>query len=199
MLTALEGRLVRLRPLRTEDVAPLTDIAFAAPHEYRLTSTPADASQAEGYFAKAFADMAAGTAVVMTVLDAGSERVLGSSRLTEIDPRHRRCELGYTWYRPEVFNSGVNIECKRLLLAHAFDALELVRVQIHTDTRNLRSQRAIRALGARYEGILRRHMVTKDGFVRDTMVFAITDQDWPHVRVRLDERLARRIASNHGG
>lgn len=195
LFTALDGRLVRLRQLQNADIEPLTSIAFAAPHEYRLTSTPADTAQAEAYFAKAFGDMAAGTAVVVTVLEAGSGRVLGSSRLTDIDRQNRRCELGYTWYRPEVFNSGVNIECKRLLLAYAFDALELLRVQINTDTRNLRSQRAIRGLGARYEGILRRHRVTKDGFVRDTMVFAVTDEDWPYVRATLDDRLQRRIAA----
>jgi len=196
---SLDGALVRLRTLAQADVAPLTDIALAHVHEYRLTSTPATSEQADAYFARAFADMATGDAVVVTVLDARSGALLGSSRLTEIDTRHRRCELGYTWYRPDVFNSGVNVECKRLLLGHAFDTLGLVRVQIHTDTRNLRSQRAIRALGARYEGVLRRHMIAKDGYVRDSMVFAITDEDWPRVRRALAERLSRRLQGDRVG
>ena len=191
--TPLEGPLARVRPLAREDVGPLTEIALAHPHEYRLTSTPATQEQADAYFARAFREMEAGTAVVLAVEDPSSGRLLGCSRLTDIDERHRRCELGYTWYRPDVFNSGVNVDCKRLMLGFAFDALRLYRVQIHTDTLNLRSHRAIRALGARYEGVLRRHMVVKDGVVRDTMVFAITDEDWPHVRVRLEERLARRL------
>lgn len=190
---SLDGTLVRLRPLSRDDVAPLTEIALANPRQYRLTSTPATPEQADAYFARALADMAAGTAAVVSVVDRRSGALLGSSRLTEIDPRHRRCELGYTWYRPDVFNSGVNIDCKRLLLSYAFDRLGLVRVQIHTDTRNVRSQRAIRALGARYEGVLRRHMIAKDGHVRDTMVFAVTDEDWPQVERTLDERLARRL------
>ncbi len=192
-LDSLDGSLVSLRPLREDDVAPLMEIALSHPDEYRLTSTPATAEQASAYFARAFADMAKGTALVVAVVDRRSGTILGSSRLTDIDDRHRRCELGYTWYTPDVFNRGVNIECKRLLLGHAFERLGLVRVQIHTDVRNLRSQRAIRALGARYEGVLRRHMITKDGFVRDTMVFAVTDEDWPRVRRLLDLRLTRRL------
>jgi N-acetyltransferase len=191
--TILEGPLVRLRPLEERDVEPLTAIALAHPHEYRLTSTPATPAQADAYFARAFREMAEGTSLVAAVEEQPTGRLLGSTRLTEIDPRHRRCELGYTWYRPDVFNSGVNVDCKRLMLAHAFDTLGLIRVQIHTDIRNVRSQRAIRALGARYEGVLRRHMITKDGEVRDTMVFAVTDEDWPHVRTRLEDRLARRL------
>lgn len=190
--TILEGPLVRLRPLEAGDVEPLTAIALAHPHVYRLTSTPSSHEQAEAYFARAFREMAEGTSLVAAVEAQPSGRLLGSTRLTEIDSRHRRCELGYTWYRPDVFNSGVNVDCKRLMLAHAFEELDLHRVQIHTDVRNVRSQRAIRALGARYEGVLRRHMITKDGEVRDTMVFAVTDEDWPHVRTRLEERLARR-------
>ncbi len=191
--TILEGPLVRLRPLEPRDVEPLTAIALAHPHEYRWTSTPATREQADAYFARAFREMEEGTSWVVAVEELPSGRLLGSTRLTEIEPRHRRCELGFTWYRPDVFNSGVNVDCKRLMLAHAFDDLDLVRVQIHTDVRNVRSQRAIRALGARYEGVLRRHMITKDGEIRDTMVFAVTDEDWPLVRARLEERLARRL------
>ncbi len=196
---ALEGTLVRLRPLARADVGPLTEIAVAHAAEYRLTSTPASAAEAEVYFGRALEDTAAGRAVVVVVEERAGGRILGSSRLTDIEDRHRRCELGYTWYRPEVFNSGVNIDCKLLLLGHAFDTLGLVRVQIHTDTRNVRSQRAIRALGARYEGVLRRHMVVKGGYVRDTMVFGVTDEDWPYVRARLEERLAQRLAGTRRG
>jgi len=193
MTKILEGPLVRLRPLETRDVEPLTAIALAHPHEYRWTSTPATHEQADAYFARAFREMDEGSSWVVAVEEQPSGRLLGSTRLTEIEPRHRRCELGFTWYRPDVFNTGVNVDCKRLMLAHAFDDLDLVRVQIHTDVRNVRSQRAIRALGARYEGVLRRHMITKDGEIRDTMVFAVTDEDWPLVRARLEERLEVRL------
>lgn len=192
--TVLEGRLIRLVPLTPEHVPALTAIAFANVDQYRLTSTPATPEQAERYFATAHADRAAGRAHPVTVTTHDG-RVLGASRLTEIDARHRRCELGFTWFDPSVFNTGVNVESKLLLLGFAFETLLLHRVQIHTDTRNLRSQRAIRALGARYEGVLRRHMVAKDGYVRDSMVFAITDLDWTQLRPLLEARLARRLAA----
>ncbi len=185
----LVGRRVRLEPLTPEHVPPLTALALARPEEYRLTSTPASPVQAGAYFGRALADLARGTAYVAAVVDLRDGRLLGSSRLTDIDRQHLRCELGYTWYDPAAFRTGVNTDCKLLLLGLAFDTLGLHRVQIHTDTRNLRSQAAIRSLGARYEGVLRRHMVAKDGHVRDTMVFAVTDEDWPEVQRALRARL----------
>lgn len=190
----LEGRLIRLAPLVRKHLPDLTRIAFENPAAFRLTSTPTDAEQAERYFGKAFTDRAAGTAHPVTALTPEG-RVLGTSRITDIDARHLRCELGFTWFDPGVFNTGVNVESKLLLLAFAFDTLGLHRVQIVTDPRNLRSQRAIRALGATFEGVLRRHMVAKDGYVRDSMVFAITDVDWPHLKPQLEARLERRIAA----
>lgn len=189
----LEGPLVTLTPLAEGHIPELKRIAFAAPDIYRLTSTPATEEQADRYFATAFADVAAGRAHVVTVLNLSGE-VLGMSRITDISQRRRHCELGYTWYRPEVFRTGVNADCKLLLLTFAFETLGLVRVELFTDTRNVRSQRAIAALGARFEGVARRHMVTKDGFVRDSLVYAITDLDWPLTRTLLSERLERHLA-----
>ena len=115
----LSGTLVELVPLKPEHVPALLDIAYAGIDEFRLTSTPVNQEQADAYFGMAFDDMQAGTAHVVTVLDPNGA-VLGTSRLTDLVPRHRCCELGYTWYDPSVFNSGVNIECKLLLLTFAF-------------------------------------------------------------------------------
>ncbi|MCC6309563.1 MAG: GNAT family N-acetyltransferase [Trueperaceae bacterium] len=189
----LTGELVRLEPLTWEHVPALLEIAYAYPDEFRLTSTPTNDAEAEAYFGAVLRQRAAGEAHPVAVVD-GAGRVVGTSRLSEVNFKHRRCELGFSWYDPALFQSGVNIESKLLLLTFAFEALGLLRVQIHTDTRNVRSQRAILALGARFEGVLRRHQVAKDGYVRDTMVYAITDLDWPEVEARLRERLARRLA-----
>src|SRR5690606_17614753 len=161
--------------------------------DFRLTSTPVDQEQADFYFGMAFDDVAAGSAYVVAVLDSQDGRVIGTTRLTDLIPRHKVCELGFTWYDPQVFNSGVNVECKLLMLKFAFEEMQLNRVQMVTDTRNLRSQRAIRALGASYEGVLRRHKVAKDGYVRDSMVFAVTDMTWPTVKLLLTERLRRKL------
>lgn len=189
----LTGELVRLEPLTWEHVPALLEIAYAYPDEFRLTSTPTNDAEAEAYFGAVLRQRAAGEAHPVAVVD-GAGRVVGTSRLSEVNFKHRRCELGFSWYDPALFQSGVNVESKLLLLTFAFEALGLLRVQIHTDTRNVRSQRAILALGARFEGVLRRHQVAKDGYVRDTMVYAITDLDWSEVEARLRERLARRLA-----
>ncbi len=191
----LEGPFVKLVPLAPEHLDDLKRIAFASVETFRLTSTPANEEQAARYFAAAFAEVEERRAHVVTVLDKSGE-VLGMSRLTDVSQRRRHCELGFTWYKPEVFRSGVNTDCKLLLLSFAFEQLGLVRVQLFTDTRNVRSQKAIVSLGARLEGITRRHMVTKDGFIRDSLTYAITDLDWPQTRRSLEDKLARYVASS---
>lgn len=189
----LNGTLIDLVPLTRDHLPALLDIAYHNVEEFRLTSTPVDDEQADFYFGMAFDDAAAGTAYVVAVLDK-SGTVIGTSRLADLVPRHKVCELGFTWYDPRVFGGGVNVECKLLMLTFAFEEMLLNRVQMVTDTRNLRSQRAIRALGAAYEGVLRRHKIAKDGYVRDSMVFAVTDLTWPTVKHLLEERLQRKLA-----
>lgn len=187
--TVLEGRAVRLEPLEEAHVAPLMAIATAHPDEYALTSTPVDGVQAEAYFRTAFGERAAGRAYPFVVLDAEGGEVLGSSRFADANWRHRHAELGYTWFTPDAFGRGVNLESKYLMLGHAFERVGLHRVQIHTDLENRRSQRAIQRIGASYEGILRHHMVRKDGSVRDTVVFSVIAPEWPRVRAHLELRL----------
>lgn len=169
-------------------------IARAHPEEFRLTSTPITDEQRAAYFGKAFADQDRGDAFVFVLKHAETGQLVGTSRLTEISRQHRNCELGYTWIDPRWHGTAMNVESKFLLLGFAFEDLELLRVQIRTDVRNVRSQAAIRSLGAIYEGVLRRHMITKDGFVRDSMVFSITDLDWPQVKGQLQERIRRKQA-----
>jgi RimJ/RimL family protein N-acetyltransferase len=190
--TILEGRLIRLVPLAPEHFAALLEISRATPEEYRFTSTPVTDEQANAYFQTAFEEREAGRAYPFTIIRRASDEIIGSSRLADIRWQHRNCELGYTWFRRDMLRSGVNVESKLLLLTLAFERLGLLRVQIHTDKRNDRSQRAIEALGAVYEGTLRRHMIAKDGFIRDTVVYSITDLEWPAVRQRLAERLRSR-------
>lgn len=190
----LKGRVIDLWPLTRADLPALNEIAFASRDEFELTSTPTDEAASEAYFAPVLAAMAAGTTHAVVVKDKAGE-VLGTSRLSQYQAEHRRCELGFSWYHPKVFRTAVNTEAKLLLLEYAFEALRLNRVQIQTDARNVRSQGAIAALGATFEGVLRRHMVAKDGYVRDSMIYAITDLSWPSVRMILEERLERRLSA----
>jgi len=116
--------------------------------------------------------------------------VLGSSSYLETSVIDARTEIGFTVYDPAVWATGVNAEAKLLLLAYAFTELNMGRVQLKTDVRNIRSQQAIARLGAHYEGVLRRYQRRTDGSVRDTVLFSITAEDWPAVEARLQARVA---------
>lgn len=148
----------------------------------------AHGSHFDGWWASALAAMAAESRIAWAVRTPDG-RVVGTTSLYEIRPEHRRCELGSTFYRPEARGGAVNPACKRLLLGHAFDA-GAIRVEIITDALNARSRAAIRKLGAREEGVLRKHKITWTGRIRDTALFAVLDEDWPEVRARLEGRLA---------
>lgn len=191
----LTGELVRLEPLSERHLPALKEFAFAHVDEFALTSTPRNEEEAAAYFGSVFEQVKAGTAYAAAVLLKESGRVIGTTRLSEFSALHRRAALGFTWFHPDTFRTGVNLDSKILLLTFAFEELRLNRVQLQTDARNLRSQRAIEALGARFEGVLRRHMIEKDGYVRDTVLYALTDLDWPDVKEALLERQRAHLPS----
>jgi RimJ/RimL family protein N-acetyltransferase len=125
------------------------------------------------------------------VCDAASGAVLGTTRYHDIVAAIDRVEIGYTWYAESRQRTHVNTACKRLLLAHAFEALGCKVVGLRTDNFNFRSQRAIEALGAKKDGVLRHHAPRRDGTVRDSVMYSILAAEWPDVRRHLDLRLAR--------
>ena len=126
-----------------------------------------------------------------TVFHLASGRVAGATRYLNIVPEFRGLEIGGTWYGLEFQRTAVNTECKYLLLEYAFETLECIRVQFKTDSRNVRSQRAIERIGAKHEGVLRNHMILPDGRFRDSVYYSIIDTEWPDVRERLEEMLTR--------
>jgi RimJ/RimL family protein N-acetyltransferase len=131
----------------------------------------------------------AGTMLPFAVLrDDGG--ILGSTRYYDIDPSVPTLAIGYTWYRASAQRTHVNTACKRLLLGHAFDALGMHTVYLHTSHHNLRSQAAIERLGAHRDGVIRQHKRHKDGALRDTVCYSILDAEWPAIRGRLDARLS---------
>jgi RimJ/RimL family protein N-acetyltransferase len=125
--------------------------------------------------------------------------VIGTTSVGDTSLEHQRTHLGWTAYTPAAWGTAVNPECKLLLLTHAFEECGFGRVKIQTDAINLRSQAAIAKLGATREGLLRRHMVRPDGSTRDTVVFAITIDDWPSVKAGLEHRLAELSGRLSGG
>lgn len=187
----LSGPFVRLEPLAE---AHGQDLRAAAADPRIWTWLARDGATPEGFAAwmdEALAESAAGHALPFVVRRQSDDRLIGSTRYLNIEPRHGRLEIGHTWYVPEAWGGPVNPACKRLLLAHAFEELGAVRVELRCDARNDRSRAAIRRLGAVEEGVLRRHMAVRDGFIRDTVQFSVLDGEWPAVRAALDDRLAR--------
>ena len=185
----LEDRFVRLEPFEDGLKAEVRAALDCDPGAWAIMVAPAYGDHFDGWWEAALAAMRAGTRIAYAVRRRSDGTVVGTTSLYEINPAHRRCEIGSTFYRPEARGGPINPACKRLLLAHAF-AAGAVRVEIITDAVNAQSQAAILKLGAKAEGVLRKHKITWTGRIRDTALFAVTDDDWPEVRDGLDRRLA---------
>jgi N-acetyltransferase len=186
----LRGQHVVLEPLRTDHV----DELVAAASDGRLwelwyTSVPAPEGMAAAVDAL-LAEQAAGTRVPFVVRRAGGA-VVGSTTYLNIEADVPRLEIGSTWTAASAQRSAVNSESKLLLLTHAFEALGCLAVEFRTHWHNRQSRAAIERLGARLDGVLRNHRRLPDGSLRDTVVYSITDREWPAVRAGLRARLAR--------
>ena len=185
----LVGRHVRLEPLDERHHEPLR----AAADDERIWQHTVSVARGPGFdewFAAAVAARDGGREIPFVVRLMAGDRVVGSTRFLDPVPRHKRVEIGSTWYCADVWGTVVNPESKLLLLRHAFDEAGANRVALCTDVRNERSQAAIAKLGAAREGVLRAHMVVRDGRVRDSVLFAITRAEWPVVRATLESRVA---------
>jgi RimJ/RimL family protein N-acetyltransferase len=187
----LEGNGVRLEPLTEAHREGLT----AAAADGRLwelwyTSVPGPEETAK-YIADALAGQQAGHMLPWAVRELGTGVIAGTTRYHDILPQVDRVEIGYTWYAARWQRRHVNTACKLLLLAHAFDAVGCRVVGLRTDNFNFASQRAIAALGAQKDGVIRHHMARRDGTVRDTVMYSILAAEWPDIRRHLALRLAR--------
>lgn len=188
--TTLQGRRVRLEPLSRVQHEDGIAAAIADGELWALPVTfvphPRDLA---GFFESADEALAAGRELAFATVDVDSGKVVGSTRFRCIEAAHRRVEIGFTFIARNWQRTHVNTEAKYLMLCHAFGHWACNRVELLTDARNLASRQAIVRIGAREEGTLRSHMVMRDGFVRDSVMHAITQHDWPEVRARLEARL----------
>ena len=187
----LEGHGVRLEPLAVKH----RDALAAAAADGRLwelwfTSVPT-AEETAGYIAQALAGQAAGTMLPWAVRDLATGAIVGSTRYHDIVAPADRVEIGWTWYAASRQRSHVNTACKLLLFTHAFEDLGCAVVGLRTDNFNFASQRAIEALGAKKDGVLRHHWPRRDGSVRDSVIYSLLAGEWPEVRKHLAARLAR--------
>jgi RimJ/RimL family protein N-acetyltransferase len=188
----LEGQTVRLEPLALKHARDLFEAAGEkSVWSYMPLSGFPDISAVEDWIRASLEAQAAGADLPFAILLQQNSVAVGSTRYMDIRRPHRGLEIGWTWLAPGVQRTRVNTETKYLLLKHAFEDLGAVRVQLKTDARNTRSQRAIERLGAVLEGAHRRHMVTWDGHIRDTVYYSILDNEWPDVKRRLEAILAR--------
>ncbi len=186
----LTGRHAALVPLRPAHAAALADaVRDGELWQLWYTAVPSPEGMA-AEIERRLALRAAGSMLPWAVLDAAGTPV-GMTTYMHIDPVHRRVEIGSTWYAARMQRSPLNTECKRLLLAHAFDTLGCIAVEFRTHRFNHQSRRAIERLGAQLDGMLRAHQRHPDGSLRDTAVYSITAAEWPTVRNHLDFQLQR--------
>lgn len=186
----LTGKHVRLEPLGEQHISGLAEIGKG--HDFWKYMLYGD-MKTDADFSRFVEDLLAreqkGTDLPFAVIHLASGRVAGSTRYLNIDRPNRGLEVGGTWYGPEFQRTAVNTECKYLLLTHAFETLKAIRVQIKTDLLNVRSQKAIERIGAVKEGVLRNHMILRDGRIRDSVFYSILDKEWAGVKKNLEDML----------
>lgn len=199
----LTGTLVTLEPLALGDAEDLSE-AVAEDDLYKVWYTRLPSPDGmEGEIERRLAQHAARGVVPWTIRRVEDGRAVGMTTFLNIRPDHRRLEIGSTWIASSVQGTGLNAEVKLLQLCYAFETLNCIAVEFRTHWHNQRSRRAIAALGAKQDGVLRNHDLWRDGTVRDLVVFSIIDREWPTVRLSLSEKLrtnsSRALASRSTG
>ena len=198
----LEGSVVRLVPIRHDHAElffeaakdDLENIFRWIPYSMR---TVADFQL---LVEKAFEEQERGESVVFATIERSSEKVIGSTRFMNIDRVNRRVEIGSTWIAPAWQRTAINTEAKYLMLLHAFEVWQCIRVELKTDALNQKSRNAILRIGAKEEGTLRKHLITWTGRIRDSVYFSILDSEWPEAKARLEAMLgAARTGATKGG
>jgi N-acetyltransferase len=187
--TTLERDNIRLEPLTLAHEAGLREAAADGEMWNLPTTVPAPGKERE-YIESALKMRAEGSRFAFAVIEIASNRVLGSTSYHDIVAPLKRVEIGYTWYRKSTWRSRVNTTCKLMLMQHAFETLQCPVVGWRTGHKNTRSQRAIEALGAKRDGVIRAHALYADGSIRDTVIYSMLAAEWPAAKEKLETRLA---------
>jgi N-acetyltransferase len=184
------GRLVVIEPLATVHQAGLSEAARDGDlFGWMPEDLGASRERLRSWLEWSLEATRNGRDMPFTIFAAESGKAVGSTRFQEIRLEHLRVEMGWTWLARSVWGTGVNVETKLLLLTHAFEVVGCRRVEFKTDARNERSRGALEALGAKFEGVLRKHMVVQHGAVRDSAYYSVVDDEWPALKARLQRRL----------
>jgi RimJ/RimL family protein N-acetyltransferase len=191
LATRLEGELVVLEPLEESHADELWRAAQAPEIWSWLAHIGSSREYFDGWMRISLDAATEGREGVFATRERAHGELVGSTRYLNVRLADRVVEIGWTWLNPSAWRSGVNVETKLLLLEHAFETLDCIRVELKTDARNERSRTAIAALPAQFEGIFRKHMIVPDVGVRDTAYFSVIDEEWPAVQANLRRRLGR--------
>ncbi len=188
----LQGRHVRLEPLGEQHVSGLAEIGKRQDFwKYMLYGDMKTETDFRHFVTDLLTREQKGTDLPFAAIHLASGRIAGSTRYLNIMPNDHGLEVGGTWYGLDFQRTAVNTECKYLLLTHAFEVLKCIRVQIKTDSLNLRSQAAIERIGAVKEGVLRNHMILQDGRIRHSVFYSILDTEWNDVKKKLEAMLEK--------
>ena len=185
----LEGRQVRLEPLREDHLAGLAAVGLDEELWRWIPSPVRTAEEMAAYIGIALREQNQGVSLPFALVERGTGRLIGSTRYGNIDRTNHRVEIGWTWVGREWQRTAINTEAKYLLLKHAFETLGCIRVELKTDSLTERSRAAILRIGAREEGIFRTPMITASGRIRHTVYYSIVDSEWHSVKARLEARL----------
>jgi len=185
----LEGRHVRLEPMRAEHIDVLCEVGLEESLWRWIPTACRTAEDIEKYVLLALDEQKRGVALPFVTIEQASGKVIGSTRFGNIDVPNRRAEIGWTWINPKWQRTAVNTEAKFLMLRHAFETWGCIRVELKTDALNEKSRNAILRIGAKQEGIFRSHVITDSGRRRDSVYFSILESEWPDVKQRLLDRL----------
>ncbi len=187
----LKGKRVRLEPMTLEHLPAMLELA-ADVDLWRWIPWPMKTESALRAFMNAvLAQQQAGTAMPWVTRELATEKIVGCTRFSDIQPEHKTLELGGTVLLRQYQGTGLNVEAKYLQLRHAFEAMGAMRVSLKTHHENLRSQAAMRAMGAKEEGTFRNHMRMPDGSIRHSVWFSVIREEWPQTKARLEARMAR--------
>lgn len=187
----LEGKFVRLEPLRLKHLEDLRVVGLDETLWLWTANVVENVEDLRRYVETALDEGGRKVSLPFVTIEKSSDKIVGSTRFGNIDVKNRRAEIGWTWINSQWQRSYVNTEAKLLMLRHAFEVWECIRVEFKTDVLNEKSRNAILRLGAKEEGILRRHLITETGRFRDSVYYSVLDSEWQNVKTNLETKLTQ--------
>ncbi|WP_175639420.1 GNAT family N-acetyltransferase [Metabacillus schmidteae] len=184
-LELLEGEQVNIIPMREDHIQGLYEISCDRKIWIHLPREITTFEEMKSFVESALYNKENGMEIPFVIIHKETNKIIGSTRFLTISPVNKTLEIGWTWLCPTVWGTGINKECKYLLLRYCFERLGMIRVQFKTDEQNNRSQRAIEGIGATREGILRNHMIRKDGSYRNSVFYSIIESEWEAVKEKI--------------